>query len=89
MCSLAEGFPSPRKTLDLTLAQHMGMVVHACNLNTQKVELRGLEIQGQLWLHSKYAASLGYERPYPKSDWIREPHTFKNIYMQVLLLLWF
>lgn len=44
MCSLGECFPSPQKTLGLTLAQHMGMVVHACNLNTQKVELRGLEI---------------------------------------------
>ena len=39
------------------------VVPHGYNLSSWEVGTGGLEIQGQLWLHSKFEARLGYMRP--------------------------
>lgn len=39
------------------------MVTHACNTNTQEVKAGGLGVQGHLWLHSMFKASLAYTKP--------------------------
>ena len=36
------------------------MVVHTCNPSIQEVEVKGLGVQDQPWLQSKFKASLGY-----------------------------
>jgi hypothetical protein len=38
-------------------------VIHSCNPSIQEMERGESEIQGQLLLHSKFEASLGYMKP--------------------------
>jgi hypothetical protein len=39
-----------------------GMVEYACDPRTREMEAGGSTVQGQLWLHNKFEASLGYLR---------------------------
>lgn len=38
------------------------VVEYACDPRTRKMEARRSTVQGQLWLHNKFEASLGYLR---------------------------
>ena len=44
------------------------MVVHAFNPSTWEAEVGESEVQGFLWLHSKFEATLGYMRPQGKEQ---------------------
>lgn len=41
----------------------LDVIVHVCNLSTQKVEAGGSRVQGHFQLHSELEDSLGYLRP--------------------------
>lgn len=44
--------------------EETGVVVHACNLSTWKVEEGRFGIQGHPQLHTKFSVNVGYKRPF-------------------------
>ena len=41
----------------------LGVEAHPCNSSTQKIEVRGSEVQGHSQLRGEFEANLGYMRP--------------------------
>lgn len=61
--SVVECLPSMHKALGLTsITTHAGHDAHICvNSSTWEIKARGLDVQGQPWLHSEFEASAGHD----------------------------
>lgn len=61
--SVVECLPSMHKALGLTsITTHAGHDAHICvNSSTWEIKARGLDVQGQSWLHSEFEASAGHD----------------------------